>query len=233
MKKLTQLFLIVFFVIYLPTPVTSQNYAALYIPGYQFGKTVVKSINGDFDYSTTYLNFSGGGVKDDFFYEAEATALLHGFFSLINVNTRAQQENPSNIDAGFFSSRWGKMYGKTSKLGFAIDLDIKATNFRNNTGDLYFGTGPILIGLIPIKNTFTIMPKIGYDWLFTDRQTKPVDGHALFIESAFAINIYQGWGISFQPSFLFRNFIEDGGTDTYKITSNNFLVKVGLCKMSD
>lgn len=232
MKKLKQFLWIILFVMVLPLDYRSQNFVGLYIPGYQFGKTNVQNKNGNYSYSTTYMNFSGGGVKEDFFYEADATALFHGFFSLIKVHTRAQETNPTNIDGGFFSSRWGKMYGKKEKFGFALDLDIKATNFKNNSGELYFGTGPMLVGLFPIKKTFTIMPKIGYDWLFTNRQTKPVDGHAIILESAFAINLYKGWGISFQPTFHMRNFIEDEGMGTYKITSNNFYVKVGLCKMT-
>ena len=207
----------------------SQNFAALYFPGYQFGKTSITSKNGNFNYSTTYMNFSGSAVNKDFFFEADATALFHGFLSLIKVDSRAQNENPVNIDAGFFSSRWGKMYGKSSKLGIALDADIRATNFKNNQGELFLGTGPMLVGLIPVVDGITIMPKVGYDWVFSDRQTKPVDGNAIILESAFGFTFLKGWGISIQPSYHMRKFIEDEGAGTYNIRSNAFFIKVGLC----
>ena len=212
----------------------SQNYAALFIPGYQFGKVPVTGPSGDFNYHPNYITFSGGGIKDGLFVEADGTILFHGFLDMINVNSNAQGHDPENLEGGFFSFRLGGVTGTENKIGFAWDMDVHVTNFRYDNTNLYFGTGPMLVALFPIGETgVSIMPKVGYDMNFTDRQTKPIDGHTLIFETGIGIRLYGAWGIALQPMWHSRTFIQDdysGGS--FHTKSNMFLTRIGIGNFS-
>lgn len=183
--------------------------------------------------------FSGKVMTNEVFMAADVSIMAN---YLIHAVSKKPMEAPKNnngysgIDLPTFSWRFGKMY---EYFGFGVDLDMRALYLVSNTSAIYkfndnkiisdFNFGPVFTGFIEVTDFLVCSPTIGWDMMFTERQTTPVDGHLFLFENCFIIPVAGDWGFNIEPNLQYRRVRMPTLDD--KRSSLMFALKFGISKL--
>lgn len=207
---------------------------------YQLGNTSFRDpAIGTQTIKNTYPCFQAKAMNKSYFMAADASVLFIYLLNVVDKNNKTSLPVNSNgysgFDMGSYSLRLGGMAGK---VGIGVDMDMRALflngpnnyHFNDNKFISDFNFGLVLTTRLDIGKSIAYSPTIGYDMMFTERQTSPIDGNLFLFENTILINIIGGFGITLEPDWQYRSVRM--ASDDKAHGSVMFAFRFGLCYVS-